>query len=640
VKRSLSHILVIVAGMMLGSHLAAQDTVSIPGVTVQASRIERLSGYKQTHIDSLVLKQFSTNAFSDLLSRHSPLFIKSYGQGALATASFRGTSASHTKVRWNGVEINSPMLGQTDFSTIPVYMADRISLNHGGSSIVRGSGALGGSVSFESEVDWSENLRMNLIQDIGSFDTYKTSSAIQLGNTNFQSRTKFHYSASDNDFSFKNNFKDRENPPTEIRDHADYQHSSLLQEFFWKPGNGNVLSAHIWAQDYHRNIAPPLGVSGEQRDEEQRNRFLRSILSWKKQLKQTTLDFRTAYLYDYINYKNDVANINSDNYSHQWLTSAGISSHLTDNLALNAQVKFRHDRVNSDNYQGKKTRNSITAFAGLEYSISQRLITRLMLRQQVVNEDFIPLIPSLGLDYQILANEQLYVKANLSRNYRIPTLNDLYWSPGGNRDLKPEQGISWELGLDYAKSLSGQLEMKTSLTGYQSSITNWISWQPDSVMSYWTPQNFRSVTSKGLESKIKLNWHQNHTRIEAEGSYYLTRTYNDDSDFNARIAGKEQFIYVPKHSYSVNGLIRRKEIQANLTYRYTGKRFTSPENTSYMPAFRLMDVGFTYFVKADSFSGEVALRINNVFDTDYQVIAWRPMPGRNFHLILKLNLFE
>lgn len=638
-SRKVLHISISIC-LLLSSAIYAQETRSISGVTVQASRIKRLSGYKKTQIDSATLEHYATNSFSDLLSRNSPLFIKSYGQGALATASFRGTSASHTKVRWNGVEINSPMLGQTDFSTLPVYMADHISLNHGGSSIARGSGALGGSVNFKSEVDWTEDFRVNLIQDVGSFDTYKTSSAIQLGSANFQSRTKFHYTTSDNDFSFKNNFKDRKNPPTEERKHAGYRQNSVLQEFFWKPGRDDVLSAHIWGQEYNRNIAPPLGVSGEQRDEEQNNRFLRSIVSWKKQLNRSTFRLRTAYLYDFNNYKNSVANIDSDNHSHQWSTHAKITTPISDNLELNASFNFRNEVANSENYRGRKKRNTLIAFAGMEYTVSDRLITRLMLRQQMVDAVLVPLIPSVGMDYQVLGNEQLFLKANVSRNYRMPTLNDLYWSPGGNSELQPEKGISWELGLDYSKVLADNLETQVTITGYQSSITNWISWLPDSVMSYWTPRNFRSVTSKGLESNIRVNWQQGETRLQAGGAYYLTRTYNDNLDFNPQIAGKEQFIYVPRHSYSAHGLIRFREYQADLTYRYTGKRYTSPENVSYMPPFRLLDLGLSYFVKAKTFSGQVTVRINNVFDADYQVIAWRPMPGRNYHLVLKINLFE
>jgi len=618
----------------------SQDTISISGVTVQAARIKEMSGYKQTRIDSLIMKEYSTNSFSDMLSRHSPVFIKSYGQGALATASFRGTNASHTKVRWNGVEINSSMLGQTDFSMIPVFMADQVILSHGGSSISQGSGALGGSISFKNDIDWAKDFAFNLIQDVGSFSTYKTSSALQLGNSNLQARTKFYYATSDNDFSFKNNFKDRENPPTEVRQHAGYSQSSLMQEFYWKPGGQDVVSAHFWGQDYSRNIAPPLGVKGTKRDENQKNRFLRSVVEWKRQLEQSVLKVRTAYLYDYLNYENDLADIDSDNYTHQWSSRAKLSAELSEKLELNSSIAFKNERVISDNYQGRKKRNTLTAFAGLEYTISDRLLTRLMLRQQVVDGRMIPVIPSAGLDYQLLKKEELYLKANISRNYRLPTLNDLYWSPGGNSNLKPEKGISWEVGVDYSKSLLNTMNFESSVTAYRSLISNWISWMPDSVMSYWTPRNYSRVVSKGIESNMTLSAMLGKTKLHTGISYYFTRTYNTQNSISVPSGEPAQFIYVPKHNYSVHGRIQRSRYTFSLLYRHTGRRFTSQENDAYMPAFELVDLSVGYRLSSQKLNANVLLKVNNVFDADYQVIAWRPMPGRNYHIVLKLNLFN
>ncbi len=54
----------------------------------------------------------------------------------MATASFRGTAPSHTQVSWNGISISSPMLGMVDFSLIPVYIIDDLTLKHGAASLV------------------------------------------------------------------------------------------------------------------------------------------------------------------------------------------------------------------------------------------------------------------------------------------------------------------------------------------------------------------------------------------------------------------------------------------------------------------------------------------------------------------------
>ena len=102
--------------------LQAQDTVTLNAVDVTASQLktEVLNPLVMKKVDSLVLETKSTSTLSELLIQHSPVFIKTYGPGGVSTASFRGTTASHTLVLWNGFQLNAPSLGQVDFSTIPV----------------------------------------------------------------------------------------------------------------------------------------------------------------------------------------------------------------------------------------------------------------------------------------------------------------------------------------------------------------------------------------------------------------------------------------------------------------------------------------------------------------------------------------
>jgi len=119
---------------LLANAQGIQDYVyQIPEVVKTAERIfkKETAGMKQTKVDTLVLLEKKSVSLSELLSENTPVFIKSHGRGALATASFRGTAASHTQVTWNGININSPMTGMVDFSLIPVYVIDDMNLKHG-----------------------------------------------------------------------------------------------------------------------------------------------------------------------------------------------------------------------------------------------------------------------------------------------------------------------------------------------------------------------------------------------------------------------------------------------------------------------------------------------------------------------------
>jgi len=126
------------------------DTLYLDETEIISRKYERNAPTKTEEIDTLVKSELNHLSLADLLSAHTPVFVKDYGKGSLATASFRGTAASHTKVLWNDIEINSPMLGQVDLSLVPNNFYSHAILNYGGSSLENTSGALGGAINLFS----------------------------------------------------------------------------------------------------------------------------------------------------------------------------------------------------------------------------------------------------------------------------------------------------------------------------------------------------------------------------------------------------------------------------------------------------------------------------------------------------------
>src|SRR5688572_15081807 len=88
-----------------------QDTIPLEQVEVYAPALDRFAqGQKVVNFDSKLLETYSARSLGDLLQEKSPVFVRQYGAGMLASPSFRGTSAGHTAVFWNGLPINSPSL--------------------------------------------------------------------------------------------------------------------------------------------------------------------------------------------------------------------------------------------------------------------------------------------------------------------------------------------------------------------------------------------------------------------------------------------------------------------------------------------------------------------------------------------------
>ena len=138
--------LLLVCPSVLSAQGITRRIHQIDEVTVWGKRPMKEIGVQKTKFDSLALKENIALSMADILTFNSSVFVKSYGRATLSTVAFRGTSPSHTQVTWNGMRINNPMLGMTDFSTIPSYFIDQASLLHGTSSVNETGGGLGGLV--------------------------------------------------------------------------------------------------------------------------------------------------------------------------------------------------------------------------------------------------------------------------------------------------------------------------------------------------------------------------------------------------------------------------------------------------------------------------------------------------------------
>ncbi len=198
---------IILSAVACGAYAQADGNISLRQVTVTARRPMKEIGVQKTPFDSAMLKENVALSMADVLAFNSSVFVKSYGRATLSTVAFRGTSPSHTQVTWNGMRINNPMLGMTDFSTIPAYFIDQASLLHGTSSVNETGGGLGGLVRLGTLPYVPEGFNAQYVQGIGSFSTFDEFLRVTYGNDHWSSSTRAVYSSSPNDYEYTNHDK-------------------------------------------------------------------------------------------------------------------------------------------------------------------------------------------------------------------------------------------------------------------------------------------------------------------------------------------------------------------------------------------------------------------------------------------------
>jgi len=612
------------------------DTLEIQEVRVNYNNVLSMTAYKKTHIDSSLLAEYHTRNLSELLAENTHLFIKTYGQGGLATSSVRGAGASHTMVTWNGVNINSPMLGQLDFSLIPASFLDRAEVFYGAGSIRDYSGALGGSVNLINEPDWDNRLSIELSQELGSYHTKKSHLSTVFGNPRFQSQTRFFYNAAENNFTFLNT-EILQDPVFQERKNASFSQGGIIQEFYLRPSSNHLLTARLWYQSNNRHLPEPMVVIPVDGNEKQKDYFLRSQINWKYYSKKVVVSTTAAWLYDFLNYSNHIAGIDSENRSQTITGKVDLSYDLIPELQLNSGVLGDYTYIWTENYQQTVEQKHFSIYFSAEKNIKQRLKINMMARQDIYNGEPVALIPSAGIDFKLLKKTDINFKANFSKNYHKPTLNDRYWYPGGNPDLNEEKGTSGELSIDYSGSSGGIFSYQTCVTAYRSKIDDWIQWQPGEY-GYWEPVNLKEVLSKGIESFLSCSLNLSGFLLSLGANYAYTSATNIKPSGSSDMSVDKQLVYVPRHQTNAHIKVKTGGFMIKYSYSYTAKRYISSDNSQFMPSYKLSDLSLSYAYKKGSKRAEIYLFIENIWNIDYQAIAYHPMPGRSYFLSINFYL--
>ncbi|MEA3461356.1 MAG: TonB-dependent receptor plug domain-containing protein, partial [Bacteroidota bacterium] len=439
----------------------------IQGVSIAAEQIfvKEQAGMKQTNVDSTALNDKVTLSLSDLLSENTSVFIKDHGRGALATASFRGTSASHTQVSWNGININSPMAGMVDFSLIPVYIIDELNLKHGSASLADQSGGIGGSININNQTEWKDKSSFAYLQGIGSYSTFDEFIQASIGNKKIQSKTRLYHNYSKNDYTFINRGIASIDPasgditnPIDTNDHASYLRYGLLQEVYYRPGTNHVVSLKYWGQYADRTIPKPTSYEGPENSNlnSQLDRDHRLVADWKYYGDFGKVLLRSGYADKRLDYNqmNRVPGLGvipaiwSESRQQSLYNTLSYSGGTGGDLSWEGTIHMNFHQVSSSDsvsgagYDGQ--RNELSAMFAVRKSFLERVNMNLMLRQEWVDGKRVPFIPYFGMDVRLIEGVDLILKGNIARNYHLPTLNDLYWQPGGNPDLLPEEGFTVE----------------------------------------------------------------------------------------------------------------------------------------------------------------------------------------------------
>jgi len=614
------------------------DTVEIDEVITYGNYKKFQAGSK---IEALTTEQISSvqeGGIEQLLMRFSPVYVKS-NAGGLATIHVRGTAADHTSVMFGGININSLTLGHSDLSGITSFLFDKLELQYGSSAALNGSGAIGGAIYLGERSNWTDGGKINAQYSVGSFGERLYGTKIYLGNGKWESVTKLLKYTKENDFPYINysGFGNQDGTK-EIQDGAAINNKAVVQELNYLFGPNEYFKSMVWIADNWHEIQPSMGDASETVTE-LKNEDVRFWSEYRNENHLLKLNAGAGYVHDNQLYNNDPSQrIKTD----RLIGDLNMKHQLRENLEYKVGVKYKYIVPNVYSYSDSVNLKEHDADLYLTwfYQPFNNFKTTINLRQQLVSNFNAPFTPALGGEYTWFKKSEHVLSSlfNLSRSYRVPTLNDRHWptsvSPLGTPRLKPEEGFTAEAGIDYKCQQPG-FKSQIKLNLFYLNIKNWLEWRNNNGP---IPVNIDKVISKGIEVHA-------HAIL---GTGVFTSTFSGNYTYNPSTKIEEnkpdqQLIYIPKNMFNVYYQCKYNNLLLIFDGSYTGERYydyisKSTQLRKTLDSYFLTNAVIRYLFKIQKQDFAGTFSVNNIFDVVYQNQRNYAMPGINFRVGLSMNI--
>ena len=603
-----------------GYCVSIADTVNLNEVSVISPKsITFSNGSNVKKIDPFKIKISQTEKIADLLSSNSSIYIKQYG--ALATATIRGTSSSHTAVNWNGYPINSIANGLSDLSNITALTNDNIFLIKGGNSTIFGSGSIGGSINIDSKKIRNQKLSSNTNFESGSNGLSSQSYSAKYGD-DIVSFYILHSKLKDkNKFKFTN--ISQAGNPRQTNKHGKIVSFQNKLDLNFKLNPNIIIQFNYWGDNSTREV--PQNMTIRFTDAMQYDVNDRISISSTYSVKNLSCKISKALIYEDFRYTEEIKNIDSKYLASKEFNNFDLSYNFK-NLIFQSTFSYNKNKINNNNFENNKQKDiSKTIFFSTTYK-NNNLETQLAIRGEDNSEYEVPLTPLFSTEYKF--NELVQSSIKLNKNFRSPTFNDRYWFSGGSRgniELKPEISNNSEFSIHLKKN-----KFKLSSTLFNLNVKDWILWSQN-IDGIWSPENIKEVWSRGIETQLKYNY----KKILLELNYSLTKTTSEKASNDLDISVGQQLRYVPKNKLNTTLLYDEGNIISFLNITFTDEVITSYSSgdNKKLEAYTLVSAGTSYKLFNEDL--KLDLRVLNLTNQQYQTYLNYPNPGREY--VLSIN---
>lgn len=348
---------------------------------------------------------------------------------------------------------------------------------------------------------------------------------------------------------------------------------------------------------------------------------------------------RNGFFYEKINYTDSLINLFGHSIGLTNNSEAEFIYRFNLSSKLQAGINNTFCQAKSDGYSKTIRQNYLAMFAGylLESKNGDHKLT-INVREEYTRNSLQPFTASIAFRSSLFRNFEL--KGSVNKLYRLPTFNNLYWNPGGNINLKPEDGYSEDLSLKFSlvKMLGEKSSLNVEVQGavFNRVVSNWIIWLPGAY-GIWSPQNLLRVWSRGAETNSSITY----LTKKISAKLYLITNYIRSTNQQKKTENDEsegmQLIYTPMYSGAAGLVIKYSGFYCLFNQAYNGYRYLTADNYEFLGPYQVSNLTAGYIFSFPKWNIDLNFSVLNLFNEEYMIMSQRPMPGANYMINLKLT---
>lgn len=616
------------------------------------------------------LQALSTTSVADALKYFAGVQIKDYGGlGGLKTINVRSLGAQHVGIYLDGIRITNAQNGTVDLGkfslstleSVQLYNANKLDNCQSASEY-----ASGATVYLRTRRPVKDSLSVQLRR--ASFTTYLAKANAQFAHGGWAGFVDGEYLSSRGDYPFR--YHSQYEDTIGHRANSDIRYYRLEGALFRKG-----FSSHAYYYNSVRGC--PGGIVRRLSDkyinvgrEWDSDFFVQA--SWQHEFaKIHRVKFNTKYTNEYLRYCTDypenqnTARVNNHYRQQDGYGSASYGIRPLPWLSFSAGYDVRWSMLQADlKYFSVVHRLDQKAALSAQMNYHNLQAAATLLYQHYKDHTFAnagaadPLerfTPTISVGYTLFG---VTLRAWYKSIFRAPTLNDLYYTQVGNRNLKPEYTKQINLGVEYKTPLiplkGGNMEASIQADVYQNRVTDRIVCLPLKGTYSWSMLNYGYTFCRGLNATGSVRYATGGWRLSLLTSLTWQRDLNrtDPSDKDTY---NRPICYSPTLSYGITGIVKTPSIPLKGGYRSDGLELTvsnlhvgermwsyaDPEDI--LTPYNNIDVKVTVPLLLPRGGGKylstsMSLEVNDLLDEQYEHIPRYPMPGRNYKLTLGVNL--